>query len=139
MKDNILELNLESLKDGLLFSDRFYKKPVVIFNSASQCGFIKQFGQFQTLYQEGNIVPVALPTNMFGGQEPGDNYELLQFCRTHYDVTFPVCKKTDLEHKVFKTFGTPDWNFNKYLLDKEHNFVKQFDAHFKPRDLLQHV
>jgi len=139
MIDKILELEMESLKDGLLFSGRFYKKPIVIFNSASQCGFTKQFADFQRLYKEGNIVPIALPTNEFGGQEPGDNYELLQFCRTHYDVSFPVCKKTDLTHKVFKTFGNPDWNFNKYLLDKNHDFVKQFNAYFDPQELLNYV
>ena len=47
---DIIDLDLESLKDGLLFSGRFYKKPIVIFNSASQCGFTKQFADFQTLY-----------------------------------------------------------------------------------------
>ena len=139
MTDKILELGLESLKDGLLFSGRFWKKPVVIFNSASQCGFTKQFADFQRLYKEGNIVPIALPTNEFGGQEPGDNYELLQFCRTHYDVSFPVCKKTDLGHTVFQRFGRPDWNFNKYLLDKDHNFVRQFNAYFDPKELLNYV
>jgi len=139
MIDKILEFEMESLKDGLLFSGRFYKKPIVIFNSASQCGFTKQFEDFQRLYKKGNIVPIALPTNEFGGQEPGDNYELLQFCRTHYDVSFPVCKKTDLTHKVFKTFGNPDWNFNKYLLDKNHDFVKQFNAYFDPQELLNYV
>ena len=49
MTDKLLELDLESLKDGLLFSERFWKKPVVIFNSASQCGFTKQFADFQKL------------------------------------------------------------------------------------------
>ena len=104
--DRLLELELESLKDGLLFSARFYNKPVVIFNSASQCGFTKQFAEFQVLYDEGNIVPIALPTNDFGGQEPGDNYEILQYCRTKYNVTFPVCKKTNLDHILFKTFDS---------------------------------
>ena len=139
MKDNILELNLESLKDGLLFSDRFYKKPVVIFNSASQCGFTKQFADFQKMYETGNIVPIALPTNEFGGQEPGDNYELLQYCRTNYDVSFPVCKKTDLNHIIFKKFGMPTWNFNKYLFDKDHNFVAKFESAIEPMELLSHV
>jgi glutathione peroxidase len=139
MNDKLLELELESLKDGLLFSGRFCNKPVVIFNSASQCGFTKQFADFQQLYEGGKIIPIALPTNEFNNQEPGDNYELLQFCKTHYDVNFPVCKKTDLNHVMFQRFGRPDWNFNKYLLDKNHNFVKQFDAYFNPKELLNYV
>lgn len=139
MKDNILELNLESLKDGLLFSGRFYNRPIVIFNSASQCGFTKQFADFQRLYDEGSIVPIALPTNNFGQQEPGDDYEVLQFCRTHYKVTFPVCRKTDLNHALFQTYGQPNWNFNKYLFNKKHNFVAKFDSNTSPEELLQHV
>jgi glutathione peroxidase len=139
MIDKLLELELESLKDGLLFSDRFYNKPVVIFNSASQCGFTKQFADFQSLYESNKIVPIALPTNEFGAQEPGDNYEKIQFCRTHYNVSFPVCKKADLNHKLFQTYGKPDWNFNKYLFDRDHNFIKQFNAYFDPRELLNYV
>jgi glutathione peroxidase len=136
---DIIDRELESLKDGLLFSGRFYKKPIVIFNSASQCGFTKQFADFQTLYESDKIIPIAIPTNEFGAQEPGDNYEIIQFCRTHYNVSFPVCKKTDLNHPLFQRFGKPDWNFNKYLFNKDHNFVKQFNAYFDPKDLLNHV
>ena len=136
---DIIDLELESLKNGLLFSGRFYKKPIVIFNSASQCGFTKQFADFQTLYELGKIIPIALPTNEFGNQEPGDNYELLQFCTTNYNVSFPVCKKTDLNHTLFQTYGKPDWNFNKYLFNKDHNFVKQFNAYFDPIKLLNYV
>lgn len=139
MIDKLLELELESLKDGLLFSGRYYKKPIVIFNSASQCGFTKQFADFQTLFEQGTIVPIALPTNEFGSQEPGDNYELLQFCRTHYDVTFPVCKKTDLNHKLFSTYGRPNWNFNKYLFNANHDFVQRFDSKIAPMELTNYV
>lgn len=139
MIDKLLELELESLKDGLLFSGRYYKKPIVIFNSASQCGFTKQFADFQKLFEQGTIVPIALPTNEFGSQEPGDNYELLQFCRTHYNVTFPVCKKTNLEHKLFITYGKPNWNFNKYLFNADHDFVKRFDSNFAPMELTNYV
>jgi glutathione peroxidase-family protein len=50
-----------------------------------------------------------------------------------------VCKKTELDHTVFQRFGKPDWNFNKYLFDKDHNFVRQFNAYFDPKELLNHV
>lgn len=139
MNDKLLELELESLKDGLLFSARFYNKPVVIFNSACQCGFTTQLADFQKLYERGNIVPIAVPTNEFGAQEPGDDYEITQFCRTKYNVSFPVCKKTDLGHKLFLKFGIPEWNFNKYLFDAKHDFVKKFDADFAPEELLNYV
>ena len=137
--DKILELKLESLKEGLLSSETFRNKPVVIFNSASQCGYTNQFADFQRLYEHGSIVPIALPTNEFGSQEPGNDEEISQFCTTHFNVTFPVCKKTDLNHPVFQRFGRPDWNFNKYLLDKDHNFIKQFNSNLKPMELLNHI
>jgi glutathione peroxidase len=139
MIDKLLELELESLKDGLLFSGRFYKKPIVIFNSACQCGFTRQLEDFQRLYEEGKIIPIALPTNEFNNKEPGDNYEITQFCRIQYDVTFPICLKSDLSHKLFKKFGLPDWNFNKYLFDFNHNFIKKFNSYFNPKELLNYV
>ena len=139
MQDKILELGLESLKVGLLSSERYYQKPIVIFNSASFCGYTKQLSDFQSMWEQKTIVPIALPTNEFNNQEPGDDYELLQFYKKNYNITFPVCKKTDLTHKVFGLFGSPDWNFNKYLFDKDHNFVKKFDGKFQPADLLNHV
>ena len=126
MQDKILELGLESLKVGLLSSERYYQKPIVIFNSASFCGYTKQLSDFQSMWEQKTIVP-------------GDDYELFQFYKKNYNITFPVCKKTDLTHKVFDLFGSPDWNFNKYLFDKDHNFVKKFDGKFQPADLLNHV
>lgn len=136
---DIVDLDLESLKLGLLSSDRFWNKKLIIFNTASQCGFTKQLSDFQKIYEEDLAVPIAIPTNNFGDQEPGDDYEILQFISTRYGVTFPVCKKTDVNHKFFKTFGTPDWNFNKYLFNNKHEFVKQFDAYTDPNEVLKYV
>ena len=136
---DIIDLDLESLKLGLLSSDRFWKKKLIIFNTASHCGFTKQLADFQKIYEQELAVPIAIPTNDFGNQEPGDDYEILQFCRTLYDVSFPVCKKSDIGHKFFKTYGTPDWNFNKYLFNEKHEFVKQFNAYTTPRQVLEHA
>jgi glutathione peroxidase len=91
--DRLIDLDLESLKLGLLSSDRFFQKRLIIFNSASFCGFTEQLHEFEKIYQEGHIVPIAIPTNEFGKQEPGDNYEILQYYRTKFNITFPVAKK----------------------------------------------
>jgi glutathione peroxidase len=82
---------------------------------------------------------MALPTNEFGSQEPGDNYEITQFACNTYKVTFPICLKTDLTHLLFTRYGKPNWNFNKYLFDNEHNFVARFDSEVQPMELLKHV
>jgi len=139
MSDPLLSFDLESLKVGLLSSERFWQKPLIIFNTASKCGFTKQLADFQKIYKEGRAIPIAIPTNNFGGQEPGDDYEIYQFCHYTYDVEFPIVKKTTIEHKFFKMFGTPDWNFNKYLFNHKHQFVKKFDAYTLPEDCLQYV
>ncbi len=139
MTDKLLELNLESLHLGLLSSDRFYNKPLLIFNSASFCGFTSQLNSMQKIYEQKAVVPIALPTNEFGNQEPGDDFELLQYYKNKYKVTFPVIKKIDLEHNFFKTYGRPKWNFNKYLFNKEHNFIKRYDGNVLPEEVIKDV
>jgi|TARA_R110000803_G_scaffold40761_1_gene87762 glutathione peroxidase len=139
MTDKLLELNLESLRLGLLSSDRHYGKPLLIFNSASFCGYTKQLLSMQKIHEEGRVVPIALPTNEFGDQEPGDDIEISQYYQNKFGITFPVIKKTNLEHILFKTYGKPDWNFNKYLFDSKHNFVDRYDSKTLPEDVIKDV
>ena len=79
MIDKLLQMDLESLKLGLLSSNKFWNKKLIIFNTASLCGFTKQLSDFQKIFIDGLAVPIAIPTNDFGKQEPGDDYEILQF------------------------------------------------------------
>lgn len=136
--DRLLELNLESLKLGLLTSARYHGKPLIIFNSASFCGYTNQLEQFEKIFRQGSAVPIAIPTNDFGKQEPGDNYEILQYYRNKFDVTFPVCKKTDIGHPFFAKHGEPKWNFTKWLFDKDHKFVKRFDSKVSPHEVVMY-
>ena len=137
--DRLIELNLESLKLGLLSSDRYYNKPLLIFNSASFCGYTKQLTSMQQIYEQGQVVPIALPTNEFGGQEPGDNIEINQYYQNKFGITFPITSKIDLQHKFFQTYGTPDWNFNKYLFDRRHVFIKKYPSDVTPEEVLKDV
>ena len=137
--DKLLEYNLESLKLGLLTSRRYWNRPLLVFNSASFCGYTKQLKSMQTIFENGKVVPIALPTNEFGGQEPGDDIEISQFYQNKFGITFPIIKKTDLGHTLFIKHGKPDWNFNKYLFDKEHNFVKKYNANILPEDVIKDV
>jgi glutathione peroxidase len=139
MTDKLLKLNLESLRLGLLSSDRHYGKPLLIFNSASFCGYTKQLLSMQKIYEEGSVVPIALPTNEFGEQEPGDDIEISQYYQNKFGITFPVIKKTNLEHFLFETYSKPDWNFNKYLFDKDHNFVRKYGSDVPPEDVIKDV
>ena len=133
--DRLLDLGLESLSLGLLSSERYYDKPLIIFNSASLCGFTNQLHSLQKLYESGKAVPIALPTNEFGKQEPGDDIEINQYYQNNYNVTFPIVKKTDLTHIIFQKYGKPSWNFNKYVFDRQHRFVKRYDSKTLPEDI----
>jgi glutathione peroxidase len=139
MLDILLSFELESLKLGLLTSQKYWEKPLVIFNTASKCGFTKQLKQFQELYETGKMIPIAIPTNDFGSQEPGDDYEIYQYCHYNYGVEFPVIKKTNIQHNFFQMFGKPSWNFNKYIFDKKHKFIGKFDSKILPIECLQYV
>jgi glutathione peroxidase len=136
MQDKIADLGLESQKVGLLTSDRFHDKTIIFFNSASFCGYTHQLKEFQEIYSEGLAVPIAIPTNNFGSQEPGDNYEIQQFYSQKYGVEFPICTKQTTEHDFFIRFGKPKWNFNKYLFNRKHDFVKQFGSDVSPRQVI---
>ena len=139
MQDKLLQLDLESLRLGLLSSLKYMNRPILVFNSASFCGFTKQIHDMQKVYEAGNVVPMALPTNEFGKQEPGDDIEISQYYENKFKVTFPVLKKTDLEHIIFKTHGQPKWNFNKYLFDKHHDFVSRFDSNVPVSEVIKNV
>jgi glutathione peroxidase len=136
---NLNKISLLSWRMGLINLECFYNQPIVIFTSASLSEFINQLYDFQKLYEEKKIVPIALPTHDFGNQEPGNDLEIYQYYTKKFGVTFPIANKTDMNHSFFKTFGEPNWNFNKYLFDKKHNFLKQFNAYTLPLELLNYV
>lgn len=137
--DRLLEFGLESLSLGLLSSDRYYKKPIIIFNSASFCGFTNQLFSLQQIYESGKAVPIALPMNEFGQQEPGDDIEISQFYQNKYGVSFPIAKKTNLTHPFFEKYGAPTWNFNKYLFNENHIFVGRYESSTLPEDVIADV
>ena len=139
MNNRLWQANLKSTIRGIYTSSQFWDKPIVIFNSASLCGFTNQLMEFETLYQSGKIVPIAIPTNNFGGQEPADTIEIHQHYEKKYNVTYPIVDKATIEHDFFKLFGTPEWNFNKWLFDRKHIFIRRFDSKTKPMELVEYV
>ena len=115
-------------------------KVVLIVNTASKCGFTKQYQGLENLYQgykDQGFVVLGVPCNDFGGQEPGTHGEISEFCQIHYGVTFPMTAKYsvkgDRAHPFYKWarvqlgFGTaPKWNFHKYLVDRKGELVDYF-------------
>ena len=118
----------------------FGGKVLFIVNTASQCGFTRQYKGLEQLYKQyrdRGLVVIGVPSNDFGGQEPGTDDEIQAFCETRFGVTFPVVKKEPLKgpsihpfyawaREVFG-FGTaPKWNFHKYLVDRQGHLVDYF-------------
>jgi glutathione peroxidase len=124
----------------------FKGKVVLIVNTASQCGFTKQYEGLETLYkkyQDKGLVVLGVPSNDFGKQEPGSSEEIASFCKLNYGVTFPMAAKEqvsgDQAHPFYRWaketlgFGTaPKWNFHKYLVDRHGNLADYFQSNTAP-------
>ncbi len=127
---------------------QFKGKKVLIVNTASECGYTPQYEDLEKLYEtyKDKLVILGFPANNFGGQEPGSNEEIKQFCTSKYSVTFPMFEKIsvlgDDMAPIYKWLTSkdmngwndqqPKWNFNKYLLDENGNLVKYFSSAVKP-------
>jgi len=118
---------------------------VLVVNVASRCGLTPQYAGLESLYRsrsDEGLVVLGFPANDFGGQEPGTNEEIVEFCTGRYDVTFPMFEKISVtgpdQHELYRTLSTeggdPSWNFTKYLIDREGRVVARFDPRVKPDD-----
>ena len=115
-------------------------------NVASNCGFTKQYSALQELYdryKDKGFLVLGVPSNQFGGQEPGANSEIKDFCETNFNITFPMTSKYDVKgknaHPIFiwakENFGKsaiPKWNFHKILINNEGNIVDTFASFTNP-------
>jgi len=142
-------LSIKSL-DGsktINFSD-FKGKKVLCVNVASECGYTPQYKDLQELsekYQD-KLVIIGFPCNQFGGQEPGNASDISTFCQKNYGVTFLLTEKIDVkgdkQHSIYKWLtnkvlnGKEDsevkWNFNKFLIDENGNWIAYFPSKTKP-------
>jgi glutathione peroxidase len=108
----------------------YRRKPVLVVNTASFCGFTPQYAGLETLHQRFSsrgLVVLAVPSNDFGAQEPGTAAEIKEFCDTRYHMTFPLAAKERVigvdAHPFYRWIeeelgeaGVPRWNFHKYLI-----------------------
>lgn len=149
MKDTLVhDFKVENI-DGNEINLADYKgKVLLIVNTASKCGFTPQYDDLQTLYtkyEDQGLVVIGFPANNFGGQEPGTDEEIKTFCLTKYDVSFPMMSKVSVKgddiHPLFKELTTAktasfdgdiNWNFEKFLIDKEGNLVERYRSRTKP-------
>ena len=146
-KETVYNLSFQKIDgSGPLNLSDYKNKVVMIVNTASLCGFTKQYAELQTLYEtykDKGFVIIAVPSNDFGKQEPGTGEEIKTFCETNFNITFPIAAKVDVEgknsHPFFeltrKEFGSlsgPKWNFYKYLVGKDGKLINWFSSFSKP-------
>jgi glutathione peroxidase len=118
-------------------------KVLLVVNTASQCGYTPQYEGLEALYRKyksRGLVVLGFPSNDFGGQEPGSNKDIADFCVNQYAIDFPMFAKTELRKnplfaELVKASGqAPRWNFHKYLVDRSGAKVQSFDTRVAPDD-----
>jgi glutathione peroxidase len=142
----LLDHKFANLMDEPVSLCQFGGKVLLIVNTASECGYTPQYEGLEKLYRryrEKGFAVLGFPANDFGGQEPGSNKEIAQFCQLNYGVTFPMFAKTSVvganANPLFRELSVntgkpPRWNFHKYLLDKAGQPVAVFESAVEPAD-----
>jgi glutathione peroxidase len=143
---SILDHKFANLMDEPVSLCQFRGKVLLIVNTASECGYTPQYEGLEKLfrrYRDKGFAVLGFPANDFGGQEPGSNNEIAQFCRVNYGITFPIFAKTSVvgakanplfRELTAKTGKPPQWNFHKYLLDQAGQPVAAFESAVEPED-----
>ena len=147
---SLLDRTMDTIHEKPQSLCEYAGKVVLVVNTASQCGYTPQYEGLETLYRkykDRGLVVLGFPANDFGGQEPGSNKEISEFCVNQYAIDFPMFAKIDLKKnplyaELTKATGTaPRWNFHKYLIDRSGKQVRSFDTRVDPNDpkLLQEI
>ncbi len=135
-------LDLVSIDGTPLPAETFRGKVVVLVNTASFCGFTRQYAGLQRIweiYRDRGLVVLGVPSNDFGGQEPRDEAEIQDFCEANFGIDFPMTGKVkvtgDNPHPVYVwvrdragAVGTPRWNFHKYVIGRDGVLVGWFSS-----------
>ena len=133
----------KSIDGDNLDLSQFKGKPILLFNSASKCGFTSQYTGLQEIhekYKDKGLIVIGVPSDNFN-QEPGTEKEIKEFCMVNFNITFTLTKKNDVigknAHPLFKWINEnynarPKWNFFKFLIDKDGKLEKHFSSMITP-------
>lgn len=155
MNTEFYQLTVDGINGDKIPMIDFKGKTLLIVNTASKCGFTGQYKGLEELYKEhkGNgLVVLGLPCDQFGHQEPGDAEEIKSFCSLHYDITFPMSQKIDVNgpntHPLYKYLkkelkgflgGRIKWNFTKFLIGSDGTPIKRFGPKTEPSKIAAHI
>tara|TARA_A100000164_G_scaffold110928_1_gene97564 strand:- start:322 stop:831 length:510 start_codon:yes stop_codon:yes gene_type:complete len=142
---NFYDIQIESISGEIINIKDYKNKVVLIVNTASYCGFTKQYEDLQNLwdqYKSKGLVVLGIPSDTFN-QEKKSNDEVKKFCEVNFNINFPLTAITEVKgndaHEIFKwaerNYGksaVPKWNFHKILVNKEGNVEKTYASFTKP-------
>ena len=142
----LYDIEIESINGEIISLSKYKGKTIFLVNVASNCGFTKQYADLQNLwekYREKDLIVIGMPSNQFGGQEPGSNTEIKDFCETNFNINFLMTSKQDVKgenaHEIYKwakiSYGksaVPKWNFHKILINNEGIIVDTFASFTNP-------
>ena len=145
---NVFEHNFISIHGASLSLMKFQGQPLLLVNTASECGYTPQYMKLQRIwsdYRSSGLVVIGVPSNDFGEQEPGDEEAIVEFCDTNYQVNFPMTAKQTVSgtgmHPLFAAlrdkYGDevlPKWNFFKYLFDRKGELIEHWPSKVEPDD-----
>ncbi len=150
MGTNIYDISIEGIDGKTIDLSDFKGKKILIVNVASACGYTPQYQQLQELHENfgDKLVVLGVPSNDFGGQEPGTEAEIVEFCSSKFGVTFPMTAKVKVKgadkHALYQWLtqktknGQLDtevkWNFHKFLIDENGELYKDLPSNFSPLD-----
>tara|TARA_B100000767_G_scaffold246056_1_gene245338 strand:+ start:360 stop:890 length:531 start_codon:yes stop_codon:yes gene_type:complete len=144
----IYDISINDINGKNIDLNEFKGKHILFVNVASECGFTSQYAGLEELHQQykNDLIVIGLPCNQFGGQEPGSEKEIQQFCKKNYGVSFLMTEKIDVRgekiHPLYnwltnkkingKSSSSVKWNFQKYIVNGKGDFVNYFSSLTKP-------
>src|SRR5690606_2323769 len=144
---SVYQFKVTSIDGSAINLKQFQVKKILIVNTASECGYTPQYAELQQLAEryKDKLVVIGFPANNFGGQEPGSNANIQQFCQKNYGVTFPLSEKISVKgddinplFKYLTSAENPDftgdikWNFEKFLIDENGKLIHRYRSSVKP-------
>jgi glutathione peroxidase len=144
---NLYEIPLKDIHDKDAPLKNYKGKVLLLVNVASKCGYTPQYKGLESLYKQfkdQGLVVVGIPSNDFGGQEPGTPEEIQAFCEKNYGVTFPLMSKVKVKgpekHALYGALtgenspfpGEVKWNFGKFLVGRDGKIIARYDSKVAP-------
>ena len=145
---SLYDIPLKDINGNETSLKQYRGKVLLIVNVASKCGYTPQYKSLEAIYEkykDQGFLVLGFPCNDFGGQEPGTNEQIKEFCSSTYGVTFPMFDKLHVkpgpnQHALFAALtgedsafpGQVTWNFNKFLISRDGRLIARFDSKDKP-------